>query len=375
MEPTWPLDVFVCERCWLVQIDEFERATEIFDEDYAYFASFSESWLAHCRAYCDLVSTRFSLGASSFIVEVASNDGYLLQYFKERGIPLLGIEPAKSVADAAIARGITTEIVFFGVAQAEAMCGRGQQADLLAANNVLAHNPNINDFVAGIGRVLKPAGIATLEFPHLLRMLERNQFDTVYHEHFSYLSLLAAETLFARHGLKVFDVEELSTHGGSLRIYAQLAATGVHAESHRVAKLRALEENARLRERATYSRFSDQVVETKRKLLELLIELKRSGKRIVGYGAPAKGNTLLNYCGVRGDFLDYTVDASPHKQGKFLPGTRLPIYAPARILEDRPDYVLILPWNIRDEIMTQMSEVRSWGGRFILPIPVPEVVP
>lgn len=374
MEPTWPLDLFVCERCWLVQIDEFERADHIFGEDYAYFASFSASWLAHCRTYCQLVTERFGLGASSFVVEVASNDGYLLQYFQERGIPLLGIEPAKSVADAAIAKGIPTEIVFFGVAQAEAMRARGQLADLLAANNVLAHNPNINDFVGGIARALKPTGVATLEFPHLLRMLGENQFDTIYHEHFSYLSLLAVEALFERHSLQIFDVEELPTHGGSLRVYAQLA-TGTHPVSDRVAHVRALEDAARLRDPATYARFREQVVETKRKLLSLLIELKRAGKRIVGYGAPAKGNTLLNYCGIRGDFLDYTVDASPHKQGRFLPGTRLPIHAPAKILEDRPDYVLILPWNIRAEIMAQLTELQTWGGKFIIPIPVPEVVP
>ncbi|MBA3465661.1 MAG: methyltransferase domain-containing protein [Deltaproteobacteria bacterium] len=374
MEPTWPLDLHVCEQCWLVQLDEFQRADHIFSEDYAYFSSFSASWLAHCRTYTENVTARFGLDRESFVVEVASNDGYLLQYFRDKGIPLLGIEPAASVANAAIAKGIPTEIVFFGVAQAEAMRARGQLADLLAGNNVLAHNPNINDFVGGIARVLKPTGIATLEFPHLVRMLEANQFDTIYHEHFSYLSLIAVEALFERHGLVIFDVDELPTHGGSLRIYAQLKATGTHAVEARVPALRTAEEAAGLRSLATYTKFREQVVETKRKLLTLLVELKRAGKRIVGYGAPAKGNTLLNYCGIRGDFLDYTVDSSPHKQGRFLPGTRLPIHAPAKILEDKPDFVLILPWNIRDEIIAQMRGISEWGGKFIVPIPVPEIV-
>lgn len=374
MEPTYPLDLYFCERCYLVQLNEFERADQIFGEDYAYFASYSESWLAHCRAYVEMVVDRFALGRNSFVVEVASNDGYLLQYFHARGIPLLGIEPAQSVADAAIAKGIRTETVFFGAAHADAMRARGESADLLVANNVLAHNPNVNDFVAGIARVLAPDGVATLEFPHLLRLLENNQFDTIYHEHFSYLSLHAVEALFERHGLVIFDVDELGTHGGSLRMYAQLVATGRRPLSSRVFAVREAEGRAGLLSAATYAGFTARVTETKRKLLSLLIELKRTGKRIVGYGAPAKGNTLLNYCGIRSDFLDYTVDRNPHKQGRFLPGTRIPIFTPERIIDDKPDYVLILPWNIQDEVIAQMAAISEWGGRFIVPIPVPRVL-
>ncbi|HEY5945524.1 MAG TPA: class I SAM-dependent methyltransferase, partial [Kofleriaceae bacterium] len=299
MEPTYPLDLYLCKQCSLVQIDELERADHIFTDDYAYFASFSDTWLAHCRAYTEMVIERFALGASSFVVEVASNDGYLLQYFKARGVPCLGIEPARSVADAAIAKGIATDVVFFGVAHADTMRARGQAADLLIGNNVLAHNPNINDFVGGIARALAPQGIATLEFPHLLQLIENNQFDTIYHEHFSYLSLHAVQALFARHGLEIFDVDTLSTHGGSLRIYAQLSATGKQPTTPRVAALREQERAAGLLEPEAYARFAERVVEIKRKLLELLIAAKRDGKRIVGYGAPAKGNTLLNYCGIR----------------------------------------------------------------------------
>ena len=375
MEPTYPLDVFVCEHCFLVQIDELAGAEAIFSDDYAYFSSFSESWLAHCRAYTERVVARYALGASSLVVEIGSNDGYLLQYFLQRGIPILGIEPARSVASAAIARGIPTETVFFGAAQAEAMRARGQAVDLLIGNNVLAHNPNLNDFVAGIARVLAPHGVVTLEFPHLLRMLEGNQFDTIYHEHYSYLSLLAVQVLFRRHGLVVFDVEELATHGGSLRLHAQLAATGLRVVEAQVDAVCELERRGGLLSAATYARFREQVVETKRALLSLLIEAKRAGKRIVGYGAPAKGNTLLNYCGIRTDFLDYTVDRSPHKQGRFLPGTRIPIFAPERIDDDKPDLVLLLAWNLKDEIVAQLRGISAWGGRFVVPIPHPSVLP
>jgi SAM-dependent methyltransferase len=373
MEPTYPLDVYVCERCLLVQLDELERAENLFSDDYAYFSSFSDSWLAHARAYTEMVRQRFGLGPSSFVVEVASNDGYLLQYFQRAGIPVLGIEPARSVAEAAIARGIPTELVFFGAAHAAAMVARGPRADLLIGNNVLAHNPNINDFVAGIAAALAPHGVATLEFPHVLRMIEGNQFDTIYHEHFSYLSLHAVEALFARHGLALFDVDELATHGGSLRIYAQLAG-GRYPVAARVGAVLGGEREAGLHRAETYARFAERVIETKYRLLTLLIAARRAGKRIVGYGAPAKGNTLLNYCGVRTDFLDYTVDRNPHKQGRFLPGTHIPVYAPERIFEDRPDYVLILPWNIKDELMGKLAGISAWGGKFIVPIPEPEVV-
>ena len=374
MEPTYPLDVYLCSRCFLVQIDEFERAERIFGDEYPYFASFSESWLAHCRAFTTTAVERFGLDRSSFVVEVASNDGYLLQYFKELDIPILGIEPARSVAEVAINKGIPTEMAFFGTSYAESMKARGQLADLLIGNNVLAHVPNINDFVAGLAIALAPNGVVTLEFPHLMRLIEGNQFDTIYHEHFSYLSLHTVEALFSRHGLTVFDVEEQRTHGGSLRISAQRAPSGVHPTSGRVATLRTVEHEAGLLSLATYGRFGAQVAETKRKLLSFLIEATRAGKRIVGYGAPAKGNTLLNYCGIRTDFIEYTVDRNPHKQGRFLPGTRIPIHQPERIFEDRPDYVLILPWNIEDEIISQMGAIRDWGGRFVVAIPELRVI-
>ncbi len=374
MEPTYPLDVYLCEQCFLVQLDEFERAKNIFDADYAYFASFSASWLAHCRAYTAMIVERLGLDTTSQVVEIASNDGYLLQYFQDRGIPVLGVEPAQSVADAAIAKGIRTHVVFFGEAHAETMRSRGQTADLLIGNNVLAHNPNINDFVRGIARVLKPNGVATLEFPHLLRQVQGNQFDTVYHEHFSYLSMHAVQVLFGRHGLEVFDADELATHGGSLRVYAQLSATGKRPTAPSIEKLRGSERAFGLLERKTYEQFAERAADTKRELLSLLIDLKRSGKRIVGYGAPAKGNTLLNYCGVRGDFIDYTVDRNPHKQNRYLPGSHIPIYPPERLLADKPDYVFILPWNIKNEIIEQLAEVRAWGGAFIVPIPKPVVI-
>jgi SAM-dependent methyltransferase len=367
--------VFVCEQCFLVQLDEFEHAERIFDADYAYFSSFSESWLAHCRAYTDTVVERYGVGAQSLVIEVASNDGYLLQYFHARGIPVLGIEPAGSVAAAAIAKGIPTETVFFTRAHAEVMRARGQQADLLIGNNVLGHNPRLNDFVAGIACALAPQGVATLEFPHLLRLLEGNQFDTIYHEHFSYLSLHAVEALFQRHGLGVFDVEELDTHGGSLRIHGQLLGSGERPVESRVAAVRDLERRGGLLSRETYAAFRERVYETKRALLGLLIEAKRAGKRIVGYGAPAKGNTLLNYCGIRTDFIDYTVDRSPHKQGRFLPGTRIPIHAPERIFVDKPELVLVLPWNLQAEVIAQMRGIADWGGTFIIPIPTPQVLP
>ena len=373
MEPTYPLDVYWCERCTLVQLAEFERAAEIFGDDYAYFSSFSDSWLAHCQAYTEMVRARFGLDPSSFVVEVASNDGYLLQYFQRAQIPVLGVEPARSVADAARAKGIPTDVEFFGASYAARMRDRDQRADLLIGNNVLAHNPNINDFVAGIAGALLPHGVATLEFPHVLRMIEGNQFDTIYHEHFSYLSLHAVDALFARHGLQLFDVDELTTHGGSLRIYAQLL-TGPHPVGPRVAQVKAAERAAGLVGPRAYAEFGARVEHTKRELLALLIAAKRAGKRIVGYGAPAKGNTLLNYCGVRTDFLDYTVDRNPHKQGRFLPGTHIPIHAPERIFEDKPDYVVILPWNIKAEILGSLAGIAAWGGKFIVPIPEPEIV-
>ncbi len=372
-EKFYPLCVRVCERCWLAQLPEQATPEEIFG-DYAYFSSYSTSWLEHARRYVEAVSARFGLGTESQVVEIASNDGYLLRWFAERGVPVLGIEPAANVAEAARAIGIPTEVRFFGAEAARDLAERGFSADLLLGNNVLAHVPDLNDFVAGLAILLKPDGVLTMEFPHLVRLVDENQFDTIYHEHFSYFSLVAVERVFAAHGLELFDVEEIPTHGGSLRVFAQRRG-GAQAIGPRVGELAARERRLGVETRAWYDAFAEQVRETKRKLLTFLIEAKRAGKSIAGYGAPAKGNTLLNYCGVREDFLDYTVDMSPHKQGKFLPGTRLPIHAPARLFDTRPDYVLILPWNLRDEIAGQWSGIREWGGRFVVAIPEVTILP
>ena len=369
MEPYYPLDVYVCENCLLVQLEEFEKARDIFHAGYAYFSSFSDSWLKHCERYVDMMVERFRLNEKKFVVEIASNDGYLLQYFKKYNIPMLGIEPAANTAHAAREKGIPTEITFFDHAYALKMKEKGQQADLIIGNNVLAHNPNLNDFVRGLKAALKPDGLITMEFPHLARLMEENQFDTIYHEHFSYFSFLAVERIFREHGLVLFDVEELPTHGGSLRIYAANSDDRSKPLSSRVAELKAREIGDGYGRIDYYATFSEKVQKVKRNLLQTLIGLKNEGKRIVGYGAPAKGNTLLNYCGIRTDFLDYTVDRSPHKQNCFLPGSRIPIKHPDQIRQDKPDYVLILPWNIKDEIMSQMKDIREWGGRFIIPIP------
>lgn len=374
MEPFYPLQAYVCTACWLVQLQEVESPESIF-RDYAYFSSYSETWLAHARRYVDLMVERFSLGHESQVVEIASNDGYLLQYFKERQVPVLGIEPAANVAAVAIARGIPTLTRFFGLDTAKELKGKRVLADLVVGNNVLAHVPDLNGFVAGLALVLKPNGVVTMEFPHLLRLIQENQFDTVYHEHLSYFSFCAAQKVFAHHGLTLFDVEELPTHGGSLRIYARHESDGSKAITSRTTELKERELRSGLNTLAPYSTFEAKVRATKRALLDLVIHVKGAGKSLVGYGAPAKGNTLLNYCGIRTDFLEYTVDASPHKQGRFLPGTHIPIYHPDRICETRPDYVLILPWNIRDEIMKQMSFVRDWGGAFVVPIPEVTVYP
>ncbi len=373
MEPFYPLHAYVCGTCFLVQLEEFESPARIF-EDYVYFSSYSRSWLEHARSYVDAMTQRFRLGQHSQIVEIASNDGYLLQYFKARDIPLLGIEPAENVAKVAQAAGINTLVKFFGVQTAQALRAQGMRADLLLGNNVLAHVPDINDFVRGLKILLADSGVVTMEFPHLLQLMRHNQFDTIYHEHFSYLSLLTVEKIFEHHGLALFDVDELSTHGGSLRIYATHMEGKTHAVTERVARLRQQELAAGLDRMATYTAFGQQVRETKRALLDFLIRLKRENKSIVGYGAPAKGNTLLNYCGIRTDFIDYTVDLNPHKQGLLLPGTRIPVYAPELIKTTRPDYVLILPWNLKDEVTAQLAYIREWGGKFVIPIPRPEVI-
>jgi SAM-dependent methyltransferase len=374
MEAFFPLHAFVCEACLLVQVDAFHAPDEIFSSDYAYFSSYSEGWLRHAKAYVDMMSERFSLDGRSFVVEIASNDGYLLQYFNARGVPCLGVEPTRNTADAAIAKGVPTRVEFFGTAFAEALAAEGRKPDLVLGNNVLAHVPDLNDFVRGVKRLLAPAGVNTFEFPYLERLLAENQFDTIYHEHFCYFSLHAVEAVFRRHGLELFDVERLPTHGGSLRIFAQHAG-GPHVSTGRVEALRGEEQAGSLDRIARYDGFGEQVRETKRALLDFLIGAKRAGKSIAGYGAAAKGNTLLNYCGVRTDFIDYVVDRNPHKQGRFLPGTHIPVQAPERIRETRPDYLLILPWNIKAEVMTQMGFIRDWGGRFVVPIPRVEVLP
>ncbi len=372
MEPFYPLHVLVCGNCFLVQLEAYVTPEHIFS-DYAYFSSYSDSWLAHAKRYTDLMVERFGIGAKSFVVELASNDGYLLQYFVENKVPVLGIEPAANVADVAIRKGVPTIVKFFGRETARELVASGKQADLLLGNNVLAQVPDLNDFVAGMKILLKPDGLITMEFPHLQRLMEENQFDTIYHEHFSYFSFLTAEKIFAAHGLTLFDVEELPTHGGSLRIYARHAEDSSKPIVTTVTELRKREQSAGYTRLETYSRFAEQVKETKRKLLEFLIQAKRGGKKIAGYGAPGKGNTLLNYCAIRTDFLDYTVDRNPYKHGRFLPGTHVPIYPPDRIRETKPDFLLILPWNLKDEIIKQNGFIREWGGKFVVPIPEVQV--
>jgi 2-polyprenyl-3-methyl-5-hydroxy-6-metoxy-1,4-benzoquinol methylase len=374
-EPFYPLHAWVCGKCFLVQLEEFEPPEHIFSGEYAYFSSYSDTWLEHSRRYVEEVSRRFALGAKSLVVEIASNDGYLLQYFVQRGVPVLGIEPAANCARAAEQKGVRTRVAFFGARFADELAREGAQADLLLGNNVLAHVPKLNDFVQGLKRLLAPHGVVTMEFPHLLNLIGQNQFDTIYHEHFSYLSFLTVEKVFASHGLVLFDVTEIPTHGGSLRIFARHAEDASKPVGAAVSALRAKEARAGVDRLDTYTAFDDQVKRTKRRLLEFLVTAKNRGKRVAGYGAPAKGNTLLNYCGVRSDFLDFTVDRSPHKQGCFLPGTRLPIFHPDKLKEARPDYVLILPWNLKEEIVQQVSYISDWGGRFVVPIPEVAVLP
>jgi SAM-dependent methyltransferase len=374
MEPFYPLHAFVCGQCFLVQVEEYVRPEGIFGE-YAYFSSYSESWLRHAREYVARIVPALGLGPGSRVVEVGSNDGYLLQYFVARGIPVLGIEPAANVAAAAVARGVPTRVLLFGRDTAPRLLAEHGPADLVIGNNVLAQVSDLNGFVDGIATLLAPRGVVTMEFPHLVRLIEENQFDTIYHEHFSYFSLTTAERVLAAHGLVLFDVEELPTHGGSLRIYVRHAADSSRPVTAAVAALRAREETGGFRRLERYRAFAEQVHETKRRLLEFLIAARRQGKTVVGYGAPGKGNTLLNYCGIRTDFLEYTVDRNPYKHGKFLPGTHIPIFPPERIHETRPDYVLILPWNLKDEIVEQMAGVRAWGAQFVVPIPDLKVIP
>ena len=370
-EKFYPLKVWVCDECLLAQLESFESPDAIFS-DYLYFSSFSTSWVEHAKRYCDMMTERFGYNESSQVIEIASNDGYLLQHFKAKGIPVLGVEPAANVAKVAWdERQIPSVVKFFGVETAKELVANGQAADLLLGNNVLAHVPDINDFVGGLKVALKPQGVITFEFPHLQRLIAGNQFDTVYHEHFSYLSFLAMEKVFAHHGLTMFDVEELPTHGGSLRIFAKHAENNgdLFVVTERVAAMRAQETEFGLTRMETYTEFDEEVKATKRKLLKFLIEAKESGKKVVCYGAAAKGVTLVNYCGVRDDLVEYVVDKSPYKQNHYMPGVRIPIYGPEKIFETKPDYLLILPWNIRNEVREQMAAIREWGGKFVVPIP------
>jgi SAM-dependent methyltransferase len=371
-ERYFPLRTEVCGSCFLVQLSEYVSPENIFSE-YAYFSSYSTSWVAHAKAYCGMIKERLGLNAESLVVELASNDGYLLQHFLPLGVPVLGVEPAANVARVAIEKGIPSRIDFFGAKLADTLVNEGVRADVIAGNNVLAQVPDLNDFVDGMRKLLKPQGVITLEFPHLQRLIEGNQFDTIYHEHFSYFSLITIERLAARHNLKLIDVEELSTHGGSIRVYLAHHESN-HCPARSVAEMLARERDLGFERLATYASFEDRVRRTKRRLLTFLIEAKNAGKTICGYGAPGKGNTLLNYCGIGTDFLDFTVDRNPYKHGRFTPGMHIPIYDVNAIDAARPDFVLILPWNLRDEIVRQMAHIAGWGAKFVVPIPEVEVV-
>jgi SAM-dependent methyltransferase len=366
-ETHWPLRVFVCEGCLLVQLPAFEAPESIFDAEYAYFSSYSDTWLRHAREFAEQMMCSLTLNSRSLVVEVASNDGYLLRWFRDAGIPVLGIEPTANTAAAAQRLGIPTRVAFFDKAMARQLRSEGVAADLMVANNVLAHVPDLHDFVEGFSILLRPDGVATFEFPHLLQLMQHTEFDTIYHEHYSYLSLHVVERMFEEHALVVHDVEEIPTHGGSLRVHA--SPRNGRAPSPRVSVVRAREDSAGLTRLPGYSDFARQVYAIKDDLVDFLLRAKREGRRVVGYGAPAKASTLLNFAGIRSDLLPYTVDRSPHKQGRFLPGVRIPIHAPDRIMADRPDVVLILPWNLKDEIVEQMKGVRDWGGSFAVPIP------
>jgi SAM-dependent methyltransferase len=367
-EVYYPLRVYVCDQCFLVQLEQYESPENIFS-DYAYFSSYSDSWLNHAENYCGKMISRLGLNDQSLVVEVASNDGYLLQYFVQRKVPVLGIEPAANVAKVAVGKGVPTLVRFFGAQLAEELVAEGRSADLVLGNNVLAQVPDLNDFVEGLKILLKPDGVLTLEFPHLLRLMERNQFDTIYHEHFSYFSMLTTVRILEAHGLKAFDVEELTTHGGSLRVYACRTEDETHDVELNVRELIAEEENAGLASAQGYETFVRQVKQTKSALVEFLLTAAREGKSVAAYGAPGKSATLLHFCGIGKDLIEYTVDRSPYKQGRFLPGTHIPIYHPDRISQTKPDYVVILPWNLKDEIMEQLEYIREWGGRFVVPIP------
>ncbi|MFC1677258.1 methyltransferase domain-containing protein [Planctomycetota bacterium] len=367
-ETFYPLLLYVCKHCWLVQIDEYKNCDDIFDQEYVYFSSYSKSWLAHAKEYVDMITDKLSLGQSSLAIEIASNDGYLLQYFKEKNVPCLGVEPTKNTAEAAKEKGIEVVCEFFGKKLAAQLAGQGKKANLLIGNNVLAHVPDINDFVGGLKIALKQGGVITMEFPHLMRLVEQNQFDTIYHEHFSYLSFRAVSTIFAAAELEIFDVEELETHGGSLRIYAKHQGDSSWEVSENVEKLKKKEAERGMFEVEYYQSFQQKVDKVKDSFLSFLLEQKKDGKKVVAYGAAAKGNTLLNYCGVKKDLIDFVVDASPYKQGKFLPGSHIPVVNEQEIHKFKPDYVLVLPWNLKSEISEQLKYIRSWNGKFVIVI-------
>ena len=373
VEPFYPLHAFVCHECFLVQVEEYVDGREIFGREYAYFSSFSDSWLAHAAAYADMIERRLGLDGSSKVVEIASNDGYLLKNFVAKGIPVLGIEPAPNVAAVAVERGVPSQVRFFGVETGRALAAEGVRADLMCANNVIAHVPDLNDFVGGFQHVLKPEGTLTVEFPHLVNIVEGNHFDTIYQEHYCYHSLSTLSAVFEHHNMKVFDVEEIPTHGGSLRIYVRHAADDTRPVTDEVRRILALEEERGFRDLAVYQAFAERVRETKRAFLSFLIEAAREGKSVIGYGAPGKANTLLNYCGVRTDLLDYVVDRNPYKHGKYLPGTHIPVHPTERIAQTKPDYIVILPWNLRDEIEAQLEYTREWGAKLVVPIPALEI--
>lgn len=373
-EVYYPLRLYVSDRSFLVQVDEYKKHDEIFSTDYVYFSSYSTSWLAHSKAYVDMMTNCFGYNGDSQVVEIASNDGYLLQYFKEKNIPVLGIEPTAGTAAAAKEKGIDSWIEFFGVSLAKRMQAEGKAADLLLGNNVLAHVPDINDFVEGLAIALKPNGVITMEFPHLMQLVQYNQFDTIYHEHFSYLSLLAVQQIFSKHSLTIFDVEEITTHGGSLRIFAKHANNTSHIVTPAVASLQQKEIVAGMNTMEYYRNFQQKINKVKNDFISFLIEANKQGKKIAAYGAAAKGNTLLNYCGIKTDLIDFVVDANPHKQNKYLPGSHIPVVAEQMIKDVKPDYIIIFPWNIKDEIMEQLSYVRTWGAKFVIAIPALEIL-
>ena len=370
----YPLKLFVCEKCFLVQIDEYKKSNEIFDNNYAYFSSFSSSWLEHARRYVDMIIERFEFNEQSQVMELASNDGYLLQYFKAKGIPVLGIEPAANVAQDAREKGIETIVDFFGVRLVKELVMQNRKADLIIGNNVFAHVPDVNDFVSGMKMALKDKGVITLEFPHLMQLIEQNQFDTIYHEHFSYYSFHTACLIFNKHGLELFDVEQILTHGGSLRIYGKHKEDVSKSISPNVTNLLKEEEKKGMLTINYYKGFQQKVNKVKIDLINFLIEQKEQNKKVAAYGAAAKGNTLLNYCGIKKDLIEFVVDASPHKQGKYLPGSHIPIFNESMIQNKKPNYVIILPWNIKEEIMNQLNYIRDWGAMFVIPIPELEVL-